>query len=192
MATVATTDTGVALQQSWQFPEGRNTYPPSARGEVQFIGTGVIPALLSGNVGSWVLTCGLPVNYTYRLLEVGVRAQSVDAADLSQPESSMLVSIGDYDFQLVNQNWRTVDRSFGYTVAQLQTAFFAPECSISAPILLDSHQEQAPNDLTITWIDSQASATAAITVNWRVRALSWQLDDYYQDTMHDPTLTLPV
>lgn len=193
MATVTTAKTSMVVRTNWEVDPGA-IQPQSLipRGELIFQDSVDIPLKLAANDSILALTFEFAVGFVYRIVEFEMKARADAVADFDDWEKFMIASKNpspgsSWDTVLTNIVFRDSAGSiaaFAHTVAGSfdQATFFEPERDLSSALVAQNGAAL----LSVSWADVSTDATAITRLNWRVRALVYDIDQYNKYPIHTP------
>ncbi len=200
MATVTTSSVDNGQLRNWNVPGAsrlRNSIIP--RGEVVFAGSDTIPALDALDESNFTLQCNFPRNFWYRLVpEIWVNTFAASGTGgVADPNGAMRVILSsdalgftDFTFLLHNEDFFVNDAGafelsgIGVTgVANRVVRPFKPLSGVPSD-LIDAQSDAAR--LFLNWVDVSTDDTAAILVQWRIRALQYDADQVREYPVHTP------
>lgn len=190
MATVATAHTPTPRLRFFQTNPSPESVLPF--GDVTFLQAGTIPSLGAGDVNVDTISCVLPNNYFYRIIDIGVTITAAAEADLDDGEMGMAVTVSENQVSLRHFGLYNVSERNGANVAGVSNiagfqganpsatndffTFFAPDgpsLESMRKTIIDA--SGASSVVQIVWVNAQPT-TAAMTEVPYVRLLMYTIE----------------
>lgn len=195
MVDVTTNEPNAGEQRTWGAPI---TLQEGSFGEILYLGQFVIPSKLAADENRAIITLTLPVNFWHRIMsmEVSVASEGLAVMDDFEPAMNVLVTEDGTvrrRFALFNTSViQTADEAAG-GFAVVFTSTTQDFSSLFEPVYTDVSQDlinaaRGLTTITITFMDTSGDTTTAVTVDYRVRTLTYTIEQALNWSVNSPLL----
>lgn len=164
--------------------------PIAARAQIFYTGVNTVPAKIAANISEYELTCPLPANFVYRLIDLSIISRGPSLSDLTDFSASV-------QFQLQNASADIRVHSIeGQAVFFWQPGITDPFMRL---FVLPAGQMQQPfraaptgGELFLRYIDASTTTTNSVGIVFNVRFLQYTIEQFNASPMHTPFPVLNV
>jgi len=188
LITTAVVDQGTL--RTWQIPQGLTGVP---RGEIIYHGQNPVAAKINTDTSLYTLSCRLPINFAYRLMDLDliVQSETVNAFQDWEPAAEFELNNGGLSLR-VGAIWReSVDSGSNTTdyfvwlpstSKDVMANYLLRPGRFSAPFLADAGVPA----LSLRLSDPSGDSTPATSVIHHCRFLQYTIDQYNSYVMQSP------